>query len=541
MASNSITTYEEPTMVQTGPLLVLLGFYFCLQLARIIADLVLSAGLLGEIAVGIIFGGPLAGILPESWEETWLTVGYLGLILIVLSGGLDFDAQVFVRAIPIAFVAAFWGVLLPIAFSFAILWKAFGYPIIHAFTAGCALSSTSLGTTFFVLQSQTKKGINVQATRVGTLLTAVALSDDVIALVLLTVIQSLGSGSNSTLGWIVGKPIVASVALSIVSPIVVYAFRPVYRRWIERPLTHYGGYRGGVTVGFLVLAAYLAISYYIHTTMLLGAFLAGMTLAVWPSNRDDVLNYKHLFEEIIEPLLRRYFASIFFASIGYCIPFLDLFTAKRFWQGLVYSVFMLIGKLLVGIWIPIRDCVSKETVVVGDEENKKRKTKWGLGKPNKDSWVAGLLLGSAMLARGEIGVLILQVSLTTSQANASSPNAITVMDTETYLIGIWAVAWNTIIGPVIFGQLVKFMGKGVIDSHWGSTLRIRLEQEEKNANMDADLSAGGSVGASVGAGANDDSNANANASANQSENANVQDLHNQDNPENENKTGDSNV
>lgn len=77
--------------------MVLLGFYFCLQLARIIADYVLSAGLLGEIAVGIIFGGPLAGILPESWEETWLTVGYLGLILIVFTGGLDFDGPSFLR------------------------------------------------------------------------------------------------------------------------------------------------------------------------------------------------------------------------------------------------------------------------------------------------------------------------------------------------------------------------------------------------------------------------------------------------------------
>ncbi|TIB34907.1 hypothetical protein E3P84_01551 [Wallemia ichthyophaga] len=473
-------------MVKEGPLMVLLGFYFCLQLARIIADYVLSAGLLGEIAVGIIFGGPLAGILPESWEETWLTVGYLGLILIVFTGGLDFDGPSFLRSIPIAFAAAFWGVLIPIAFSFAILWKAFGYPALHAFTAGCALSSTSLGTTFFVLQSQTKKGLNVQATRVGTLLTAVALTDDVIALVLLTVVESLGSGSGGSLGWIVGKPVVASIALSIVSPIVVYAFRPVYRRWIERPLTHYGGYRGGCTVGFLVLAAYLAISYYIHTTMLLGAFLAGMTLVVWPSNRDDVLNYKHIFEEIFEPLLKRYFASIFFASIGYCIPFLDLFTAKRFWQGLVYSVLMLIGKLLVGIWIPIRDCISKETIIVGDAENQKKKTKWGLGKPNKNSWISGLILGSAMLARGEIGVLILQVSLSTTQANANSPGAISVMDTETYLIGIWAVAWNTIIGPVAFGLLVRFFGQKIIDSHWGSTLRIKLEQEEKNANENGD-------------------------------------------------------
>ena len=82
MAFDSIT-YEEPSAVT---LLILLGFYFCLQFGRIIADYVLSAGLLGEIAVGIIFGGPLAGILPVEWEETWLVIGYLGLILIVFEG-----------------------------------------------------------------------------------------------------------------------------------------------------------------------------------------------------------------------------------------------------------------------------------------------------------------------------------------------------------------------------------------------------------------------------------------------------------------------
>ena len=82
MAFDSIT-YEEPSAVT---LLILHGFYFCLQFGRIIADYVLSAGLLGEIAVGIIFGGPLAGILPVEWEETWLVIGYLGLILIVFEG-----------------------------------------------------------------------------------------------------------------------------------------------------------------------------------------------------------------------------------------------------------------------------------------------------------------------------------------------------------------------------------------------------------------------------------------------------------------------
>jgi Kef-type K+ transport system membrane component KefB len=50
---------------------------------------------------------------------------------------------------------------------------------------GSALASTSLGTTFFVLRSQ-RKDWDLVATQLGTILTAAALVDDVIALVLLS-------------------------------------------------------------------------------------------------------------------------------------------------------------------------------------------------------------------------------------------------------------------------------------------------------------------------------------------------------------------
>lgn len=46
------------------------------------------------------------------------------------------------------------------------------------------------------------------------------------------------------------------------------------------------------------------------------------------------------------------------------------------------------------------------------------------------------------------------------------------------MIGIWAVAWNTIIGPVAFGLMVKYFGQRVIDSHWGDTARLRNERQE---------------------------------------------------------------
>lgn len=79
--------YEEPTL---PVLLTLSSFLYLLQVSRYIADYLLSAGLLGEIALGIIYGSPLSGILDHSWEETWLVVGYWGLVLIVFEGSWHF-------------------------------------------------------------------------------------------------------------------------------------------------------------------------------------------------------------------------------------------------------------------------------------------------------------------------------------------------------------------------------------------------------------------------------------------------------------------
>lgn len=88
--SSSDIIYTEPTLPQ---LLTVASFLYLLQVFRWLADLLLSAGLLGEVALGIIYGSPLAGILDENWEKTWLVVGYWGLVLIVFEGPLPSTFQ----------------------------------------------------------------------------------------------------------------------------------------------------------------------------------------------------------------------------------------------------------------------------------------------------------------------------------------------------------------------------------------------------------------------------------------------------------------
>ncbi|KAH8429423.1 uncharacterized protein LDX57_007086 [Aspergillus melleus] len=73
------------------------------------------------------------------------------------------------------------------------------------------------------------------------------------------------------------------------------------------------------------------------------------------------------------------------------------------------------------------------------------------------TWQAALLLGSAMVARGEIGLLIIEIGYNESG----------YVSKEGFITGVWAILLNTIIGPVVVGILVKLYGKQIGEGVWG--------------------------------------------------------------------------
>lgn len=101
------------------------------------------------------------------------------------------------------------------------------------------MSTTSLGTTFTVI-SQAGFG----DTRLGAVLTSAAITDDVVGLILLQVIVSLGraTGSSSSsadqstaIGWAIGRPLLASLAMLGVSyGLMKWAVVPIYRWMTSR-------------------------------------------------------------------------------------------------------------------------------------------------------------------------------------------------------------------------------------------------------------------------------------------------------------------
>jgi Kef-type K+ transport system membrane component KefB len=214
-----------------------LSFFTFLSLSRVVSEKVIRAGIIGPIVVGIIYGRPLANILHYDWQETFLYLGYIGLILIIFEGGLTTRMDLLKENFMLSCCGAATGVLVPIGFSYLLLYFGFGYGAVETFIIGAALSATSLGTTFAVIASASND-VDLSQTRVGAVLVSAAVIDDVTGLVMSSVIHDLGKLSgpgNVTLGWLIGRPIVASACMAILTPLLTkYFFAPVFRKYIER-------------------------------------------------------------------------------------------------------------------------------------------------------------------------------------------------------------------------------------------------------------------------------------------------------------------
>lgn len=130
---------------------------------------------------------------------------------------------------------------------------------------------------------------------------------------------------------------------------------------------------------------------------------------------------------------------------------------------------------MVGVWIPVWDYFTTRKANAQDAEAEASPTK--LNKQSrKGTWASAALLGSAMVARGEIGLLIVQIGY----------NETSYVSEDGFLTAIWAILLNTIIGPITVGLLVKYYGKTIGDSSWGVQAPIGEESEKSNRAVQPD-------------------------------------------------------
>lgn len=72
-------------------------------------------------------------------------------------------------------------------------------------------------------------------------------------------------------------------------------------------------------------------------------------------------------------------------------------------------------------------------------------------------------MGVAMIARGEIGLLIAQLART--QSPSSSDRGL--LGDEVFLVCIWAILLCTLLSPISLGIIVRRLGHKITQGIWG--------------------------------------------------------------------------
>lgn len=450
--------YHDPPIAS---LLILSNYFYFLNLFGWAFEWLLSAGLLGQILIGIVWGSPLAEWLHVEWQETFVVVGYVGLLLVVFEGESGRVQKHISRLLsspnfhsncrrcidlplgpdrttPPLDLHHPERLAYPIALSF-LLTPMFSFPLLHSFVAGSALSSTSLGTVLTLL-SGPSLGFDIKRSKLGTALLGAAVMDDVVAFILSEILKLVGENTESgamALGGHIGRAIGVTFGFGLIMiPITKYLIGPGFL-WFKH--TRSGKWRvkaGREGMLFFMTCLFMGMiagTRYAGTSPLYGAYIAGLVVSYLndldtrvdlgqdemdmdqtegrtrqdrdaslnrvrsPSHASNNTSHPTLigtFEHYITPVLIYLLLPIFFGSIGYSIPFIPLWRGKNIWRGIIYAILMTFAKAFCGVWLLIWKIPGSQGSFLGGMKDRARET-----------WKGALLLGFAMIARGEIGLL----------------------------------------------------------------------------------------------------------------------------------------
>jgi len=247
-------------------LLALLVLLLC---AKIFGELLHHLGfspLIGEVAVGVIFGPALLGwvaISPgEPTSEAIRGVAMLGLVVLMLVSGMNSRFDLFMKVKFKALVIAVGGMAVSFALGFVVPY-AWGYGLIPSLFVAAALSNTA---TEVVARA-------TEGRPLSQLMVSAALIDDILA------VYILGILSTSVLRGALDLSVILWATLGIIAFFLIVGYLShelIIKRGIMRKLWKFE--RRGVPLAFAIcLALALAvIAQNIGLHAIIGAYMAGL-------------------------------------------------------------------------------------------------------------------------------------------------------------------------------------------------------------------------------------------------------------------------
>lgn len=360
-----------------GLLFVMLGAAkLCGALARKFGQ----PAVLGELLAGVLVGQSVLGLIDPS-QEVLNLLGELGVVILLFSIGLETDLKQLIKAGPAATAVAIVGVLLPFALGYLVC-KGLGLSTIAAVVVGAAMTATSVGITARVLSE-----LGRLKDPEGQVILGAAIIDDVIGLVILTVVAGLAKGAEVS---VLGVATTAAAAFGFLAGALLIG-RFVVPQLIK--LTEKSDLPGTPTILALMLAFGLAwLADQAGSAVIIGAFAAGLLIVGTP-HLDEI--------EMGVTRLGHFFVPLFFVTVGASVDVsvlnpLDAGNHQTLKIAGVLTVVAVLGKFVAG-YAPF----------------------WFKGKKS--------LIGAGMIPRGEVGLIFAQMGLGSGVFDAGLFAAVTVV------------------------------------------------------------------------------------------------------------------
>ena len=360
------------------------------RLAAELAERIKIPAVLGEIIAGIIIGPSVLGLIDPiknlDVANMVLLLGEIGVILLLFQVGLEMDLGEMAKVGKPALLVALIGVLVPFAAGFGVA-SAFGESGKISLFIGAALTATSVGITARVLGD-----LRALALRESRIVLGAAVTDDVLGLIILTVVVKVVTEGSISVGVVLETIGLAVGFLVITGLLAIYVIPKTFTR-IDRVAKSSTTI---VAVSFALMLAFSLLANQAKLAFIIGAFMAG--LAVGRSQQHERI------AEGLNPL-GHIFIPVFFASIGINADLDAMFQPSVLALATVLTVVAIIGKLVAG---------------------------FGIGRSPGDK----LLIGIGMIPRGEVGLIFASIGLSKG-----------ILDNELYGALLLMVLVTTLITP----------------------------------------------------------------------------------------------
>ncbi len=422
---------------------------------RIFGKLAVKVGIpsvLGELIAGIIIGpfalGSIAlpgfpnGFFPVfsanlAVHPTLYAFAQIASIILLFASGLETDLGLFIRYSVSGGIIGLGGVIISfllgdVAAMFILKSLGIscgGFMDVKCLFLGIMSTATSVGITARILSDKKKMD-----SPEGVTILAAAVFDDVLGIVLLAVVMGIVSASKGGAmpsGTEIGLIAVKAIAIWLIATVAFILLSKKIARFVRL----FGGTYDFSIAAFGVALILAGIFEKEGLAMIIGAYTTGLSLS-----RTDIAP---LIQERIHGLYK-FFVPIFFAVTGMSVDVTQLFDKQVLICGLAFTLICILAKL-IGCGGPAL----------------------GLGFNLK----GGFRIGSGMIPRGEVALIIAGIGLSAG-----------IVNQQLFGIVILMTLLTTLVAPPILNVSLSIKGSGTRKEVSLSEAQI-FEWDFKNAEI----------------------------------------------------------